>query len=101
MSFKRNRRKFFIQDSSNCLKEVLKVGDNKVTKRTNFMYRKVNSRNFGAAVENFGLRKFKHLKRGLKKVKGNQKKVTKTTDTFTFYWENLELLANCWKLSAM
>ena len=40
--------------------------------------------NFGGAGENFGLRKDKQLKRAFKKVKSSQKRVTKTTDTFTF-----------------
>ena len=35
--------------------------------------------NFGAACENFGLRIVKQFKKGLKKFKGSQKKVTKTT----------------------
>ena len=47
--------------------------------------------NFGAAGENFGLRIVTNTKKGLKKVKCNQKKVTKTTDTLTFYWKNFDL----------
>ena len=42
--------------------------------------------NYGVAGEDFGPRKaIQQLKEGLKLVKDGQKKVTKTTDTFTFY----------------
>ena len=41
--------------------------------------------NFCATGEKFGLRIVKQLKKGPKKVKGSQKKVTKTKDTFTLF----------------